>query len=238
MEMMVTDHMERNVVYQKQIHRGFDLGLSATVLSLLPFGLAGDRRNNATHVYQIERVEEKMFHPASEYVQKSVLQPDVLGYLARHWYRKSLYMVVGVRIGVNAEVTHSSTCERAGKMNVSVSGALTGIPLDVGGTSRCSASDKYYQRKSIPSSFVFAYRLREIRYSKRYNVTRNTEFTKGAELHNLYGRVRARNQLYEAVEYKGTEDEIKVSGLLEEDIDEDEPDTRSIGNCIMIGSAI
>lgn len=235
--MMVTEHVERNVVYQKKIHRGFDLGLSATVLSLLPFALAGDRRNNASHLYQIERVEEKMFHPTPDYVQKSVLQSDVLGYLARHRYRKSLYMVVGIRIGVNAEVTHSRTCERGGRINVSVSGALTGIPLDVGGTSRCSAGDQYYQRKTIPSSFVFAYRLREVRYSKRHNLIRDAEFTKGAELHNLYGRVRARNQPYGAVEYMGTEDEIQVSGLLEGDVDEDEPDTMNIGNCIMIGSS-
>jgi hypothetical protein len=111
------DSHEHNVISQTHADSSFDIGLSAAVLSLLPFGLAGDKNRNTTYRYEIKKVEGRMFLPSPEYVSRSVLQPEVLHYLARHRYRKSLYMIVGIRVGFNAEFTHERKYKRGGHLN-------------------------------------------------------------------------------------------------------------------------
>ena len=177
-----------------------------------------------------------MFNPSREYVLKSVLEPEVLNYLARHKYRKSLYMIVGIQIGFNAKIVHKRTHKKGGGLNVSIPGALTGIPVDLGAGYECSATNHRYERKRI-SSFVFAYRLREVRYYKKNNSTTDVEFTKGAELHDLYGNnhVLMQPDVKEEV-YLGTQDEIRIDGLFREDSDEGEHDTVIIDGCIMVSS--
>ena len=95
-------------MFQSHTDRTLDLGFSASVLSLIPFGLIGKRQKDAFYRYEIEKVEGQTFLPSHEYVQKSVLQPEVLDYLARFRYRKSLYMIVGVKIGFNAEILYQT----------------------------------------------------------------------------------------------------------------------------------
>ena len=44
-----------------------------------------------------------------------------------------------------------------------------GIPVDLGAKFRKGGTNLTYEGKQIPDSFVFAYRLREIRYFKKHN---------------------------------------------------------------------
>src|SRR5438045_494166 len=123
--MTVDRHSEKDVVFQTRTDKSLGIGLSATVLSILPFGLSGDKRKDTTHLYEIKKVEVRMFNPSREYVLKSVLEPEVLNYLARHKYRKSLYMIVGIQIGFNAKIVHKRTHTKAEGLIVSNPGALT-----------------------------------------------------------------------------------------------------------------
>src|SRR5205814_4242980 len=179
--------IENNVVFEKHEGSNFQIGLSAAVLSMLPFGISVKTPKNDNHRYQVERVEGRMFLPSREYIKRSVLQPEVLSYLARNGYRKSLYMIVGIKVGFNAEIIHQRKHKFGGRLKCSVPAALMGIPVDFGAKIALQATDGRYERKRIPSAFVFAYRLREVRYSKRDDVTRDVEFTKGADLHSFYG---------------------------------------------------
>lgn len=240
LERTVDGYIEKNVVFRKQADSSFGLGLSAAVLSLLPFGFAGDRQKDRTHQYEIEKVEGRTFLPSYEYVQRSVLQPEVLDYLARHRYRKSLYMIVGIKIGYNAEIIHERKYKRGGGLNVSIPGAMTGVPLDLGANLKQKAINHRYEKKSIPNSFVFAYRLREVRYFKKDNSITDVEFTKGAELHDLNGKVGhvALQARFKDKTYLGTEDEIDVDGIVGEDYEEDEYDAMIVDGCIMIGPQV
>ena len=110
-----------------------------------------------------------MFLPSQDYVQNSVLQPEALKYLAQHRYRKSLYMIVGIKVAFNAEIIYERKHGREGGLNAVIPGAVTGIPVDLGANFRKGSTNLTYERKHIPDSFVFAYRLREIRYFKKHN---------------------------------------------------------------------
>ena len=229
--------IENDVIFEKGKTSSFQLGLSAAVLSILPFGIKGQTPKNNSHRYQVERVEGRMFLPNREYIKKSVLQPEVLSYLARHGYRKSLYMVVGIKVGFNAEIIHQRKRKFVGRLKCFVPAALTSIPVDFRAKIGFETTDGRYEKKRIPGAFVFAYRLREVRYSKKDNVTTDVEFTKGADLHSLYGNSfhLSRNSFKE-VKYLGTGDEIDIDGIFGEDFHDDIPNTSIIDGCIMVAA--
>ena len=234
---VVDSGTKRDYVFRKQRGREFGIGFSAAVLSLLPFGLEGDKERKTTHHFTIKTVEESMFLPSREYVQKSVLQAQVLDYLAQRRYRKSLYMIVGIRVGCDAEVVHERKLGNSGKLNLAAPGALTGIPVDFGAQVKGKSTDDYYERKRIPSSFVFAYRLREIRYYKKTNSIRDAEFIKGAELHDLHAKsvIPTLPPAGEMITpYLGTPEEIDIDDIAGLDFEEDEDDSMIVEDCIMI----
>ena len=220
-------------MFQKQVRKSLDLGFSAGVLSLLPFGLSGENQHDYTHRYKIERVEERFFQPTPSYVRKSVCQPEVLAYLSKHKYRKSLFMIVGIKIGFNARITHSKNKAFKGGIDATTPGALTGIPLT--GKFGFHSTGSRYEQKFIPDAFVFAYRLREVRYFKAHGLTTDTEYTKGAELHDLHGfRNHSPDAPLKEPTYLGVEDEIEVEGLFLEDYEEDDFDSEVLDDCILI----
>jgi len=243
-ERVVDSGTKEDFVFRKQREREFGIGFSAAVLSLLPFGMDGDRHRNTAHHFKIKTVEEQMFLPSREYVQKSVLQQEVLDRLARHWYRKSLYMIVGIRVAYGgAEVIHETKYGNGGKLSVTVPGGLTGIPVDLGVNFKAKAIDDSYERKCISSSFVFAYRLREIRYFKNTKSIKDVEFTKGAELHDLHATTMSKSSLHMSPAagepaYRGAVDEIIIDGITEGDFEEDKDDSMIVDGCVMVDSSL
>ena len=234
---VVDSGTKRDYVFRKQREREFGIGFSAAVLSLLPFGLQGDKERKTTHHFRIKTVEESMFLPSPEYVQKSVLQAEVLKYLAQHRYRKSLYMIVGIRVGCDAEVIHERKLGNGGKLSVAAPGSLTGIPVDFGAEIKAKSVDDYYERKHIPSSFVFAYRLREIRYFKKNDLIRDSVFTKGAELHDLHAKsvIPTLTLAGDTIApYLGTPNEIDIDNIAGSDFEEDEDDSMIVDGCVMV----
>jgi hypothetical protein len=161
----------------------------------------------------------------------------VLSYLARHRYRKSLYMIVGIKIGLNAEITHHREHTTRGWLKAFIPGALIGAPVDVGAQAKGSVIEQRYEKIKIPTSFVFAYRLREVRYFKKSNFIENLEYTKGADLHDLYGKSRVIEHFTdENVTYQGADEEIEIDGIFEEDFEENEHDTLIVDGSFMINS--
>jgi len=235
--MKLEESHEEDVKVTKEISRAAGLGFSANVLSLFPFGIAGDTNHGTGHKWEIKRVDEKSFRPSRLYVQQSVFQPDVLSYLAEKSYRKSLYMIVGVRIGRDAKITHTKTREVGGNFNATVPLTPAGVPADLAGKLYGSKHEDIYERKSIPGSFVFAYRLREIRYIKKINIVKDIDYTKKADLHNLHAKVIHRSITREPT-YIGTADEIEVKGISGADFEEDRDDTTIVDGCVIVDSLL
>jgi hypothetical protein len=221
---------EREVEFEIKSTRGFDIGFSATVLSKLPFEIGGKRKTTITHRYKIKEVEIQTFYPSRAFIRQSVLEAQVLQYLAAHGYRKSIYMVVGIKIAHGAHVFHGRTKEIGGTLGGTVPGAAVGIPLDLGSHIRGEVGKHRKETKEVVSSFVFAYRLREIRYFKKDGTITDVNFTKGAQLHSLYSTLELVVGEKE-VKYCGCMDEIDVEEMASEDYEDDDVDSNG---CVMV----
>ena len=232
--------VEEDFVFQKDSERKFDIGFSAAVLNLLPFGFGGETQKGESHQFIIQKVESRTFRPSRHYVRMSVLQPEVLRYLARHHYNKSLFMIVGIKIGFNGEIKRFKKSKKGGSLNASqpLPSSLSPLPLDFGVTFGQKKMTHYYESRRILSSFVFAYRLREVRYYK--SSFSDFDFTKGAELHCLYTTVSSISvrPVVKEPTYVGKEDEVDIDGLFKSDFEEDEIDTRVVDGCIMVNTSI
>ena len=214
----------------------FNVGLSAKVLSLLPFDINGHRHTRKTYTFEIETIESRKFIPSPHYVRQSVLQTTVLSYLAKHRYRKSLYMIVGIKIARNAKVAYGGEHDLGGGLSASIPGAAMGVPVEVGGSISASTLERHHDKYQVPNAFVFAYRLREIRYSKKSGFIDNNEHTKGADLHHVHSHKLSNTNLNrtDSKEFLGIEDEIEIDGISGVDLDEDK-DSKVVDGCVMVG---
>lgn len=239
LETIASERVENKILYQVNDGDMTSIGFSASVLSLLPFELSWERKHYTTHRYEIERVEEKIIFPSPGYVKKSVFEPEVLSYLASTLYRKPLYMVVGVRVAFDCKITHSEQREYAGEIKATVPGSLVGIPLDLGAETRLGNDRGFTQQMHLSDAFVFAYRLRRIRYSRSRAAARVIDYPRG----NLYqfggpDPAAPKETTSETTPvYKGVEDEIERVSIQDFDFEEDEADTRIVDGCIIVGDS-
>lgn len=235
LETLPSERLVDKSIYQLGDEKAANIGFSASVLSFLPFELSGERKHQTTHLYKIERMEEKLIVPTVEYVKQSVFQPEVLGYLASMLYKKSLYMVVGIRVAFDATVSHSKKLGHTGGLHATVPGAAMGIPVDLGAGVKGSTDTGFNQRMHLSDGFVFAYRLRKIRYSRRRMVARATDCPRG----DLYQFGRSESEVkggttLETAKYEGVKDEIDTVGIDDFDFEEDEGDTKVVDGCIIV----
>lgn len=124
------------------------------------------------------------------YLEKVVLgDPSVLAYLhASRIARNSIYMITGVKIVRGAQV--KETVKRGfggdGEVGVDVS-MLTGVPVSTAPRLEASRQKKRQVSFTGSSDFVFAYRLRKIRYREARGL-RQDEYVDGALLSCEYGQ--------------------------------------------------
>jgi hypothetical protein len=197
------------------------LKFSATVLNWLPFSISGERSRNSKHRFEIKRVEEKTIYPDDDYILNSVHRDNVLKELARRHYQKRVFMIVGVRVGYDAHIIDQENCETKGRMGGTVPGSAIGVPVDIDGQVYGSAAKPYYQEQDYKDPFVFAYRLREIRYFPADKTARQFNFTRGADLHDnevLISTEIVATALEEV--YIGRKEEIVLEGIDDEDFDD------------------
>jgi hypothetical protein len=234
-EMRLENSEKENVAFSKAITKSIGLGFSAAILSVLPFGIKGDRQSGTAHHYEIKRVEERVFRPSPSYVHQSVLQPEVLSFLATKVYRKRVYMVVGVRIGHDAVIIHERGKEIGGKFSASAPGFATGIPVDLAAKIDARRRNDLYQREHLPDSFVFAYRLREIRYFKKSKRTQDISYIKDADLlHDIRSNKVSPRPVIPETKYIGSADEIEIDGIAGVDLREEVENADIVDGCIIV----
>jgi hypothetical protein len=221
-----------NVVLRLGVGRDAGLGFSAKVLNWLPFSIKGEGHRNSKHRYEIKKVEERTIYPEYEYVQKSVFQESVLKTLSHSWYQTSVYMIVGIRVGSDAHIVDERTGETGGSVSGTVPGSALGVPVDLEGEVSGRATSEYYQEQDYKDPFVFAYRLREIRYFTKDNSIRQFDYTQGADLHGRQEPVYIASKVDE--KYVGIPEEIDVDGIAGEDFEENTKDAKIIDGCVMV----
>ena len=104
--------------------------------------------------------------------------PSVAEYIVEPKFKKSIYMITGVKIARGADVKQERSEEAGPLLRVGVNGTTALSPVAAGPEVTISSSgpETIFSRGS--SGFVFAYRLREIYYSK--GKVKHREHNKGA----------------------------------------------------------
>lgn len=204
-------------------------------MGLLPFRIGGHRGRLTSYRYEIQKVKEQLLLPSDEYIQKSMFQEPVMRHLARFFYRTAVYMVVGIKIGIGGRIIHQEQQTLGSHISGTIPGATLGIPVDISADIGVGSMDFNYQEKRIPHSFVFAYRLRKIRYFKKTRIEHSV-FTRGAELHCLNNHRQARSQEDRPDVNNCKDYEIFVKGIADEDFgDDDDDEIKVVDECYLVG---
>ena len=231
----VVEGFEEHTTVSSTSHDHIHGGFSAAVLGFLPFRIGGNRGQLTVHRYEIQKVKQQLLLPSDEYIQQSVFQESVKGYLAKAFHKAAVYMIVGVKIGFGARILHRDQQTSGSHVSGMVPGAALSIPVDVGADISVSRSDFNYEEKIIAHPFVFAYRLRKIRYFKKTRIE-HSKFTAGAQLHNLNRRRLPESHGEEAGMNDCGDVEIVVKGIADEDYgDEEDDEIKFVDGCCLVG---
>ena len=138
--------------------------------------------NSPNSVYQFKQLSTRTFWPTPEYVEKSVMAPEVQKHLAKKKFRHNVYMITSVSVAVSATVALSTLRKRGLYLHFGVDGTTQGLPISLGPEAKIEASKTESVSFDGGTDFVFSFRLREICYTTKKGIVQR-EFTDGA----LYG---------------------------------------------------
>ena len=135
-------------------------------------------QNSNGDTYEFKRLDTEFIDPTTEFYTQSVLAPSVAEYIIETKFKKSIYMITGVKIARGADVEQARSKEAGTHLKAGVDGTTAGSPVAVGPEVTISSSNSETTSSKGSSDFVFAYRLREIYYSK--GKVKHREHNKGA----------------------------------------------------------
>jgi hypothetical protein len=189
-------------------------GLLVTFLSSIGFELSGNRDKVTKRTVSAKRVETKSFTSTEELLNASLVLPAVEVHLGALGLRhKRLFIVTGVKIASGASISESEGQTYGASLMVGFDGSGMGISISVGPKVEGSKERSREVTWECEESFVFAYRLREIRF--RNGVVRTEQYRDGA----VYG-------IGEAEVRKEAEDEAVIVFL---DLDKDDMTGEDVG---------
>ena len=161
-----------------------------------------------------------IFNPPQDYVEKSVMRDTVQVFL--HSNRKSLYMIVGLRILHGAKLTISRGKAMGGGPTVGPLGlSAISSPVDASIGFEMSSDTSRTEQMSIDHDFVVAYRLRQCRYSRDSGIIKPFYHVKGATMSDLGSeRLTSENKNAVAEEDEGSVPVITSLGMSSIDVND------------------
>ncbi|KAL8658672.1 MAG: hypothetical protein Q9226_000842 [Calogaya cf. arnoldii] len=223
--MPIASHEETDWKLILEKHKGGSIGLWGSFLQVM--GAGGDVGFTLgiidVRTYQFDRLETQTFWPTEEYVKASVASKPVQDFLKSKKFFHNVYMVTSIKIAHGANISRSAIRNHGVFAQLGVDGTTAGIPISAGpqgnlewGTSKTSSFDR-------ESGFVFAFRLREVRYTTRRGL-KQSEFVKGA----LFGLDDSTLDEVQAGEDAGIDleesREFELMGLADDDVRADDVD--------------
>jgi len=169
----------------------------------------GEANNNESEKWSIDKLQTIWFTPSTEYVKKSLEDPDVQEYLCAWLLHKRVYMVTGIKIAYGASSTLEYAQRKDLKIHVGFDFTPLGVPIIVGPEAGMVQELTVWQTQGEVDPFVFAFRLRQIKVHPAGDFE-HEDFSKGALL-------RARGS--KVGDERANEVKIIVEGLDDFDID-------------------
>lgn len=134
--------------------------------------------NISNDIFEVREIETAFFTPTQEYLEQSMNTPSVKKWLEASRWRKTVYMIVGLKIAKGISVRSSKYQGRGGQVEVK-GGAHTAVPFQAGAELSGSASNTMNNSFEESCDIVFGFRLRKICY-KRGRSINHESFNTGA----------------------------------------------------------
>ncbi|KAH7165315.1 hypothetical protein EDB81DRAFT_710785 [Dactylonectria macrodidyma] len=173
-------------------------------------------------IYHFDLIETTQFAPRPEYLQKCIEAEDVRLYLQRSRYRKPLYIITGLKVvhGARADTFKSRATGGllAAKSDMSSWSGGT-IPIQSSLKVEGKVGNKSKTTWEGSSNFVFAFRVRKIRVSKKTGTVKSDEdYKKGA----FFGKEIEQLNLPELIISREEDPDADDEGFAMEELMEDE----------------
>ncbi|KAH6698158.1 hypothetical protein BKA61DRAFT_710149 [Leptodontidium sp. MPI-SDFR-AT-0119] len=202
-------------------------GIWAQVLEGAFGGMVGHSFDNSQDLdFEIDEIETSFMKPAGketkEYLRGCVEDGDVQAFLEESRFKKSVYMIVGLKIAKGAKVRKGSERSSETTAQLMIDGTAGGVPVKAGPEVEIKKDRQESTEWIDEKSFVFAYRLRKIT-CKKGKIVEDVEYNKGAFL-DLESSVDLREE--KGLHYLVENEDVDLEGKEgKEEIDEEEEAT-------------
>lgn len=132
----------------------------------------------SSSTYKFSALITRTISPSLSEIQAIFQEPGLQQTIKDSRFRDNLYMITGIKIARGAEVAIEKIKKRGGNLNFGVDWTPFGVPIKVGPDVGIEREIGQGLEEKHTSDFVFAYRLREIRY-RRKTVEEQKEYLKG-----------------------------------------------------------
>ncbi|CZR60298.1 uncharacterized protein PAC_10194 [Phialocephala subalpina] len=158
------------------------VSLFAEFLSGLPLGLdasVGTNWDNGEFAkYAFKELVTKQIFPSQGEIALIFKDEAIQGAIKDSRFRDNLYMITGVKIARGADVLIGKLRERGGNLHFGADLTPVSVPIKVGPDLDVTRGHGQSVEEKHAGEFVFAYRLREIKYRRR-KVEEQREYLKG-----------------------------------------------------------
>lgn len=181
--------------------------------------------NSQDRDFSIDQVDTTFIKPAGaatqDYLRKSLESEGVRGYFEGSRFKKSCFMIVGLKIAKGAKVHTGSARNKDGMAKLMVDGTGAGLPVKVGPEVEAKVGMDESMEWKDEKSFVFAYRLRKVT-CKKGKPAEDTAFNKGAFLDGEKKAREEETELHYLIEDEDTDVVPDGMGLKSTVADEDD----------------
>jgi hypothetical protein len=169
---------------REKLHEG-KIGIWASFLQMLGIGgdIGANRMNAMLDQFKFDSMESQYFRPDDAYIEKSLQNAEVQGYIEGTRHRKAIYMITGLRIVQGASGSVGTKKGHGVTAILGVDGSPAGVPIAAGPKMELSSTISENTSFSGSSDYVYAYKLLQIR-SRKGEKPAKKEFTEKAELYN------------------------------------------------------
>ena len=132
-----------------------------------------------TEKFEFESLETRFFTPDRQFVERSMEGDDVQEFIKKSKFKANVYMIIGIKIARGASVTSTKLREKGLHVQFGVDATPMGVPLSIGPNVEVEGGPRESTAFESAEGFVFAYRLREVFYSRKQGLVIR-EYNKGA----------------------------------------------------------
>ncbi|KAL5319283.1 hypothetical protein ACEPPN_012333 [Leptodophora sp. 'Broadleaf-Isolate-01'] len=140
--------------------------------------ISGNWDNIEQSTYKFDELITKTISPSLAEISAIFNEQEVQQCLKDSRFRDNLYMITGIKIARGADVAVSKIRSRGGNLNFGIDTTPFGVPIKIGPDIEISKEVGQSFEEKHTEDFVFAYRLREIRYRRKV-VEDQKEYRKG-----------------------------------------------------------